>query len=398
MTTENYPGNQSIPPFGTNKHADCIPANETFDGTWPFNPNFYEGNGFKQHYVDEGKENENNGTIVLLHGEPTWGYLYRNFITPLAKSHRVIVPDHMGFGKSETPQDKEYCLRTHTINLINLLQYLNVAKVTLFLQDWGVHIGTQYALRAKPGVVERIFYGSLSRPRTLAEDKERVGDRQSNGISDISYVKKMRYAQKGQRWFQWILSGIPDDPNYKCEAMPSNRKRDPWGRTEQVLLHSGSTIAHTMKHLVGFQSAENMTDTWCRAYAAQFPTVESSVGALNFPMEACGQLICSTEANEFRTAAATEENYGRLSKLPVWVAYGKEDRAIVFSEKAIQSFRKIWPNCPIIELKDCGHFIQEDCPDVLVGLIQTFIQTTGGSLSTYNNLTASGGASWRTRL
>ena len=66
-----------------------IPANETFGGTFPFKPNFFEGNGFKMHYVDEGE----GEVIICLHGQPTWGYLYRNFICmawKIAKSEWAI--------------------------------------------------------------------------------------------------------------------------------------------------------------------------------------------------------------------------------------------------------------------------------------------------------------------
>src|SRR5216683_3018713 len=66
-----------------------IPERETFGGTWPFAPRYFEGNGFRMHYVDEGK----GEPIICLHGEPTWGYLYRRFIPPLSKTNRVIVPD-----------------------------------------------------------------------------------------------------------------------------------------------------------------------------------------------------------------------------------------------------------------------------------------------------------------
>ena len=60
-----------------------IDANENFNGTWPFKPNFFTGNGFKQHFIDEGKNNEK--IIFFLHGEPTWGYVYREFIKKLSK-------------------------------------------------------------------------------------------------------------------------------------------------------------------------------------------------------------------------------------------------------------------------------------------------------------------------
>ena len=56
-----------------------INASETFNGTWTFQANFFDGNGFAQHYVDEGPKDRN--PIIMLHGEPTWGYIYRNFIS-----------------------------------------------------------------------------------------------------------------------------------------------------------------------------------------------------------------------------------------------------------------------------------------------------------------------------
>ena len=90
-----------------------IPAAEDFDGTWPFAPQFCDAAGFRQHYVDQGQ----GRPIVLLHGQPTWGYIWRRFIPAMAATHRVIVPDHMGFGKSETPDDRDYTLRTHVENL-----------------------------------------------------------------------------------------------------------------------------------------------------------------------------------------------------------------------------------------------------------------------------------------
>jgi haloalkane dehalogenase len=110
-----------------------IPANETFDGTFPFKPHFCEAAGFRQHYVDEG----DGEPIICLHGEPTWGYLYRNFIPPLSQTHRVIVPDHMGFGKSETPHDRAYVLKTHVENLAALIEELDLKNITFVGQDWG---------------------------------------------------------------------------------------------------------------------------------------------------------------------------------------------------------------------------------------------------------------------
>ena len=109
--------------------------NETFGGTFPFAPHYHTSNGFNIHYVDEG----NGEPIVMLHGDPTWGYLYRAFIKPLSQNHRCIVPDHMGMGKSEVPQDRSlYILRQHIENLEALLLQLDLHDITLVLHDWSV--------------------------------------------------------------------------------------------------------------------------------------------------------------------------------------------------------------------------------------------------------------------
>ncbi|SEI16900.1 MULTISPECIES: alpha/beta fold hydrolase [unclassified Leifsonia] len=133
-----------------------IAGEETLDGTWPYSARFNEAAGFRQHYVDEGPERPDQ-TIVMLHGEPTWGYEWRHLIGPLSRRHRVVVPDHMGFGKSETPQDRTYDASEHILNLESLLvDTLDLTNITLVLRDWGGPIGTGFALR-HPDRVSRIF-------------------------------------------------------------------------------------------------------------------------------------------------------------------------------------------------------------------------------------------------
>src|SRR4030081_967325 len=110
-----------------------IPADETFDGTFPFAPHFSTASGFRMHYVDEG----NGQPIILVHGEPTWSYLYRNFIPQLSRTFRVIAPAHMGFGKSETRADADYSLERHARTLSSLIEELDLRDVTLVMQDWG---------------------------------------------------------------------------------------------------------------------------------------------------------------------------------------------------------------------------------------------------------------------
>jgi len=149
-----------------------IDASETFNGSWPFKPNFYEGNGFLQHFVDEGPRDAD--PIIMLHGEPTWGYIYRKFIPALAEENRIIVPDHMGFGKSETPQDKDYTLKTHVENLSRLIDFLGLKNITFIGQDWGGPIIGAYSIRNIQNVksyflINTLFgYSREERPKNLS--------------------------------------------------------------------------------------------------------------------------------------------------------------------------------------------------------------------------------------
>jgi pimeloyl-ACP methyl ester carboxylesterase len=111
---------------------------------WPFAPRYARVNGWRMHYVDEGA----GDPIVLLHGNPTWGFLYREFIPPLARAgYRVIVPDMIGFGLSEKPtREQAHSLDGHAANLIALLRQLELERITLVCHDWGGPTGLTYAM------------------------------------------------------------------------------------------------------------------------------------------------------------------------------------------------------------------------------------------------------------
>lgn len=104
---------------------------------YPFQSHFFQIDDHKIHYIDEGQ----GPVIVMVHGNPTWSYYYRNLISLLSPSHRVIAIDHMGCGLSDKPQDYEYTLANHRDNLVALLSHLGVDKYSLVVHDWGGAIG-----------------------------------------------------------------------------------------------------------------------------------------------------------------------------------------------------------------------------------------------------------------
>ena len=121
---------------------------------YPFAEHFIEREGIRQHYVDEG----GGDPVVMLHGNPTWSFFFRNLIKDLSSDHRVIAPDHVGCGKSDKPEDAEYeyRLKRRVDDVESLLDHLGVSEnITLVLHDWGGMIGTTFAVR-HPERIKRI--------------------------------------------------------------------------------------------------------------------------------------------------------------------------------------------------------------------------------------------------
>ncbi|AOP36545.1 haloalkane dehalogenase [Leptospira tipperaryensis] len=113
---------------------------------YKFQPNYIQIQNLRMHYVDEGKKDASE-TVLLLHGEPSWSFLYRKMIPPLAAAgYRVIAPDLIGFGKSDKPNDPEFfSYQSHMDWLKEFLIGLDLKNVTLFCQDWGGLLGLRLA-------------------------------------------------------------------------------------------------------------------------------------------------------------------------------------------------------------------------------------------------------------
>jgi haloalkane dehalogenase len=112
---------------------------------YPFTSHWLPLKGATLHYLDEGEPDA--PPLVLLHGNPTWSFYWRTIIPEMSRTHRVIVPDHIGCGYSDKPQDYPYTLERHIRNLETLLEQLKLRDVSLMMHDWGGAIGSGYATR-----------------------------------------------------------------------------------------------------------------------------------------------------------------------------------------------------------------------------------------------------------
>ncbi|MBO1416063.1 alpha/beta fold hydrolase [Streptomyces sp. FH025] len=304
-----------------------IAAHETFDGTFPYRPHFSTAPGFPMHYVDEG-----SGPVVLcLHGEPTWGYLFRDLVRRLAPTHRVVVPDHMGFGKSATPADRRYRLQDHVDNLEALVDDLGLRELTLVLHDFGGPVGMGLAAR-RPGLIARVV--SVNGPTPF-------------GQPGLGATLAANAAESP--WFGWIARAHAD------------------GSLDAVLGELGYTILSTLK-LNGFQNNALITDTWLRAYGSPFPTRAEAAGALGWAKGfATGEHVFETPSAEARAA---------LAALPALALWGTADRTLG-ARHFLPLFAEAFPRGRAVELPGVGHYSPEDAPEAVADLLEEFLAETG---------------------
>lgn len=120
---------------------------------YPFRSRYHTlRGGVRMHYVDEGAGDE---AVLMLHGNPSWGFLYRDVVTAIGGRMRCVVPDHVGMGLSDKPQDYSYTLEQRIADIDSLVPTLGLRKVHLIVHDWGGAIGFGWA-RRNPAMVGRI--------------------------------------------------------------------------------------------------------------------------------------------------------------------------------------------------------------------------------------------------
>ncbi|KAF1004733.1 MAG: Haloalkane dehalogenase [Luteibacter sp.] len=302
-----------------------IPAYADFAGTFPFAPNFSEAPGFRMHYVDEGPR---NGEVVLcLHGEPTWGYLFRHLVPALATTHRVIVPDHMGFGKSETPASRTYWLQDHVDNLEHFVLSLGLRDITLVMHDFGGPVGMGLAAR-HPQRIRRVISTNGPTPYGQADLFDRLAGN----------------AQEAP-WFRWIA------------------KAESEGRLEPVLGELGFHILSTLK-LNGFEDHSVIDDTWIEAYGMPFATPSECLGAIGWAK--------GFPAGTHRFEAPGEDEKMAMAGKPSLAIWGTADRTLR-AKWFLPLFTTVFPRGRIEELAGVGHYCLEDAPTRIAELIRAFL-------------------------
>jgi len=263
---------------------------------YPFENRFLEIDGNRIHYVDEG----HGPALLLLHGNPTWSFLYRQIISGLSSQFRCVAVDYPGFGLSSARHGYSFKPREHSSTLERFVLTLGLENIGLMVQDWGGPIGLGFAGRHPDRIRSLIICNTWAWPAQGRRHLERFSRIVGGAIG---------------RFF--IL-------NFNAFV--------------NVLVPSGVT--------------RRLSPAEMRAYRGPFPTRASRVPTAIFPRE----ILHSREY-----LAEVESNLAKLSDKPTLILWGDRDNA--FRENERERFERLFPDHRTRILKGAKHFVQEEAPD-----------------------------------
>jgi haloalkane dehalogenase len=293
----------------------------TFGGLWPYEPRWFDTPDGRMHYVDEGPRE--GRPVVLVHGNPTWGFLYRNFVGRLADAgHRVIVPDHLGFGRSEKPARAElYRIPAHVGRFDALLESLDLSEATVVPQDWGGPIGLSWAV-AHPQRVAGLFILNTYAHRPPGKVPLPLPLRlfRTPGVGEV------------------MVKGL--------------------GLFHRVFLFRAGVVHH-----------ERLTPEVKRAYLAPHPSWSSRTSVLVFPRE----IPSGPEGPVSDLLAPLEQGLEReFRHKPVKIVWAMKD--VAFTPQMLeQLWLRTFPDAQVVRLEDAGHYLQEDAHERIVPELLDFL-------------------------
>lgn len=283
---------------------------------YPFAGSYLNLDGIMMHYLDEGA----GDPVVMLHGNPTWSFYYRNLILGLKDQCRAIVPDHIGCGMSDKPEEKRYpySLRRRVQDLESLLKHLKVdQRITLVMHDWGGMIGMAFAARY-PEKISRLVL-------------------MNTAAFHLPKSTKLPLSL-------WL-----------CRSTPLNNF---------LIRDSGLFCKLTTR----WCCCNPMADRVREGYLSPYNSAENRLGQLRFVQD----IPLSPNHPSYAMVSEVEERLPLLQKTPTIIFWGEKD--FVFDLHFLAEWEKRMPSAEFHRFPDAGHLVLEDAGDKILALIKDFFK------------------------
>jgi haloalkane dehalogenase len=290
---------------------------DTFKKLYPFSSHFMQIRGLDYHYLDEGS----GDPVVMVHGNPTWSFYFRALVKGLSPKYRCLVPDHMGCGLSEKPDESRYDfrLKSRVENLEMFLDRLNLKEnLTLILHDWGGMIGMAYAVN-HPERIKRLVILNTAAFFPPGEKKLPI---------------RLQIAR-----------------NMRAIARPA-------------ILHL-NLFALAALYMASAQGLENAVK---QALIAPYNTPRNRLAILKFVQD----IPLTSSDMSYSVVDHTQQHLFRLKDKPMMICWGMKD--FVFDKDFLAEWQKRFPDAKVHRFPKAGHYILEDQPENVLECINNFFR------------------------
>ena len=294
------------------KHA-TMPRQDDWRALYPFRSREMDIAGLRCHYVDEGK----GSPLLLVHGNPTWSFYWREVIKGLRDEYRLVAPDHVGCGLSEKPSPADYpfTLARRVDDLCQLIEGLDLRDITLVAHDWGGAIGLGAAVAMQ------------------------------------------------ERFARLVLLNTAAFPSNRC-PWRIRACRTPWlGR----LAVQGLNLFARSALIMAVHRRSRLSRAARAGLLAPYDSWRHRTAVYQFVRD----IPLRPSHPSYRALAEIEAGLGSLGKLPTLLIWGMRDWC--FTPHFLEKFRDIFPAAEVVRLDDAGHYVVEEAADPIIAHLRTFL-------------------------
>lgn len=278
---------------------------------YPFDSHWLSLGGQRYHYVDEGA----GETLLLVHGNPTWSFYWRNLILALRDRYRLIAPDHLGCGLSDKPQDYPYCLAQHIDNLKRLIVELDLRNITLCVHDWGGAIGLGAAVDLPERFSRLVIFNTAA---------------------------------------------------FRCPTMPLRIRVCRTPLLGPLAVRGLNAFARAALWMAT-EKPERFTPEVRAGYLAPYDSWAHRVAIQRFVED----IPMNARHPSYDRLVQIEEGLPSLADKPIGLCWGMRDWC--FTPAMLARFQDFYPRAEVHRFEDAGHYVIEDAHERIVPVIDEFV-------------------------